>query len=63
MVKINWKKVGQVLGIVGIVGGAAGLGAQAIAQFKPETVDIPAAHRLEMTRIAEEAIKKASEKS
>lgn len=52
----TWKKVAGVLGIVGLVGGAASLGANVIHMAKPETTNVPAEHVLEIKKIVAETM-------
>ena len=56
------KKVAGILGIVGIVGGAASIGANVIHMAKPETTNVPAEHVLEIKRIVAETMEEASKK-
>ena len=52
----TWKKVAGVLGVVGLVGGAASLGANVIHMAKPETTNVPAEHVLEIRKIVAETM-------
>lgn len=52
----TWKKVAGVLGVVGLVGGAASLGANVIHMAKPETTNVPAEHVLEIKKIVAETM-------
>ena len=52
----TWKKVAGVLGVVGLVGGAASLGANVIHMAKPETTNIPTEHVLEIKKIVAETM-------
>jgi len=57
------KKVAGVLGIVGLVGGAASLGANVIHMAKPETTNVPAEHVLEIKKIVAETMAEQAKKS
>ncbi|MBR2591779.1 MAG: hypothetical protein IKD62_02305 [Oscillospiraceae bacterium] len=52
----TWKKVAGVLGVVGLVGGAASLGANVIHMAKPETTNVPTEHVLEIKKIVAETM-------
>lgn len=52
----TWKKVAGVLGVVGLVGGAASLGANVIHMAKPETTNVPTEHVLEIRKIVAETM-------
>ena len=56
------KKVSKVLGWVGLVGGAAGVGASLIHMSRPETTDVPAEHIIEIKKIVAETMKEQAEK-
>lgn len=47
----TWKKVAGVLGVIGLVGGAASLGANVIHMAKPETENLPTSHVLEIKKL------------
>ena len=55
------KTVANILGILGLVGGAASLGANIIHEVKPETANIPARHVHEIKKIVAETM--AAEKA
>lgn len=58
----TWKKIAGGLGILGLVGGAASLGASVIHMAKPETTNIPAEHVHEIKKIVAETMKEQAEK-
>ena len=55
------KKIATACGIMGIVGGAASLGANVIHMARPETANLPSEHVSEIKRIVMETVKEASE--
>lgn len=52
----TWKKIAGVLGVVGLVGGAASLGANVIHMAKPETTNVPAEHVIEIKKLVAETL-------
>ena len=58
----TWKKVAGILGVVGLVGGAASLGANVIHMAQPETTNIPTEHVNEIKKIVAETMKEQAEK-
>ena len=59
----TWKKVAGILGVIGLVGGAASLGANVIHMAKPETTSVPAEHVLEIKKIVADTLSEQSSKN
>ena len=58
----TWKKIAGACGIIGLIGGAASLGANVIHRAKPETTNLPTEHVNEIKRIVGETLKEQADK-